>query len=215
MRWFSRWPKVLMRSRMLLLVVFFGVVLSSQDAELIPAPYLAAEYTAPIGASSNLVIAGRDEPGERLVVTGRVLDGVQPVVGASLYVFHTDIEGRYSRDVTGPDGELSPRLHGVLSTDAEGRYRYETVRPGSYNNNAAHVHYVVKALGFKPRLLDLWFDDDPVLLRRRQVGEPDVPSAIRDSSVCRSRPDCVVISPVSRDASGVWRAARDIQMVRL
>jgi hypothetical protein len=29
-----------------------------------------------------------------------------------------------------------------------------------------------------------------------------------------SRPDCVVVSPVIRDAQGVWHATRDIQMVK-
>jgi protocatechuate 3,4-dioxygenase beta subunit len=57
--------------------------------------------------------------------------------------------------VQGNDAELNPRLNALLRTDAPGRYRIESVRPGSYNGNAAHVHYVAKAQGFKARLVDL------------------------------------------------------------
>jgi hypothetical protein len=187
---------------------------AAQAPELIPAPYLSPQYTAPANAPSSVLVAGRDERGDRLVVTGRTLDGARPVANVSIYVFHTDANGRYAPDVSGPDAELNPRLHAALRTDGRGRYRYETIRPGSYNNNAAHVHYVVIAPGYKPRLLDLWFDDDPVLAARRKAGEPEVPVGIRDSTVCRARPDCVAIRPVTRDARGVQHTDRDIQMVR-
>lgn len=153
-------------------------------------PYLAPQYVAPPAAPSSIVVAGKDEPGERLVVTGRALDGTTPVAGVSVYVFQTDAEGRYARDSSGNEAELNPRLYGALRTDGQGRYRYETIRPGSYDNNAAHVHYVVRAPGYKPRLFDLWFEDDPIPRARRKAGEPEIPAAIRTSLLCRSAPDC-------------------------
>lgn len=97
------------------------------------------------------------------------------MAGVSVYVFHTDAEGRYAKDISGNEAELNPRLHGALRTDAQGRYGYETIRPGSYDNNPAHVHYVVVAPRYKPRLLDLWFEDDPILVARRErrrAGSP-------------------------------------------
>jgi hydroxyquinol 1,2-dioxygenase len=203
-----------MRVGVLLLAVTLVATASPQEPELIPAPYLSPQYAAPPGAPASIVVAGQDEPGDRLVVTGQTSEGTQSVADVSIYVFHTDVEGRYARDIFGPDAEMNPRLYGTLRTDGQGRYRYETIRPGSYNNNAAHVHYVVMAPGYKPRLLDLWFDDDPVLVARREAGEPEVPSGIRNSSVCRSAPDCVAIRPVVRDANGVWHTTRNIQMIR-
>lgn len=207
-------PQRCLRVALLLLFVAFGRTAAFQESELIPAPYLSPQYVAPPVAPSSIIVAGRDEPGDRLVVTGRTLDGTSAVPGVSIYVFHTDVEGRYARNISNPEAELNPRLHGLLRTDEQGRYRYETIRPGSYNNNAAHVHYVVTAPGYKPRLLDLWFDDDPILAARRKVGEPDVPAAIRKGSVCRSLPDCVAIRPLVRNASGVSHTTRDIQMIR-
>jgi protocatechuate 3,4-dioxygenase beta subunit len=202
------------RFALLILLLGSGVSFASQAQELIYAPYLAPQYTAPPNAPSSAVIAGKDEPGERLIVTGRALDGTRPVAGVSIYAFHADLQGRYAPGLNSPDGELNPRLHGALRTDKQGGYRYETVRPGSYHNNPAHVHYVVIAHGYKPRMLELRFADDPILAARREAGEQDVQPGILNGPVCRSLPDCVVISPVIRDAQGVWHASRDIQMIR-
>lgn len=118
-----------MRVSPLLLLVVFTAAASSQEPKLIPAPYLAPQYLARPDASSSIVVAGKDEPGERLVVTGRAVDGTTPVAGVSVYVFQTDAKGRYARDSSGSDAELNPRLHGALRTDGQGRYRYETIRP--------------------------------------------------------------------------------------
>jgi predicted esterase len=170
-----------------------------------PAVYLAPQYEAAANAPSRVVVAGADEPGERLVVSGRALDGTKPVTGVSIYVFQTDVEGRYATDLPSGQGELDPRLHGAMRSDADGRYEFETIRPGHYDGNAAHVHYLVRAAGYKPMLLDLWFEDDPELAARRSAGRPEIPLNFPH--------DVVAIRPVTRDADGVWRTTRDIQMV--
>jgi protocatechuate 3,4-dioxygenase beta subunit len=172
-----------------------------------PDVYLASKFEAPAGAPSHIVVAGRDEPGERLVVTGRVVDGGRPVAGVSIYVFQTDVDGRYSKVLTGNDAELDPRLHGTMRSDADGTYGYETIRPGHYDGNPAHVHYIVRATGYYPLLLDLWFDDDPELAARRQSGRPEIPLNFPKNTVA--------IRPVTCDAAGVCRTTRDIEMVRL
>lgn len=196
-------------------VIAFGVSILAQAPDLIVPEYLAAQYTAVVNAPSMVTVAGQDEPGERLIVTGRTLDGRTPVAGVSLYVFHTDIHGRYAIDIADLNAaELNPRLHGSLRTDSKGRYQYETIRPGSYDNGPAHVHYVVKAPGYKPLLLSLQFEDDPVVVGRRKFGIPLLDPESFKNGPCKSRPDCVVTRPVTRDARGVWRVTRDIQMVR-
>ena len=63
----------------------------------------------------SITVAGPDEPGQRMVVEGRVLeaDGVTPIAGATVFVFQTDNEGYYS-----PDGteESDARLCGLMLT---------------------------------------------------------------------------------------------------
>jgi protocatechuate 3,4-dioxygenase beta subunit len=187
---------------------------AEQAEELVPPPYLGAQYLAPRDMPSKVVLVRRDEPGERLVVTGRVLDGMTPVAGVSIYVFNTDADGVYAKGMKSPDCELNPRLHGLLRTDSNGQYQYETIRPGRYRGGASHVHHVLRAPGYKARLMDLWFDDDPIVIARRKAGQPEVPDSIRNSSVCRSLPDCVAIRPVTQDADGVWHATRDFALIK-
>lgn len=187
-------------------VLFLVVANASAQVPYFPDVYLAPRFEAAADAPSRVVVAGADEPGERLVVAGRALDGTRPVAGVSVYVFQTDIDGRYSKVLTGNEAELDPRLHGAMRTDADGRYEYQTIRPGHYDGNAAHVHYIVRASGYYPRLVDLWFEDDPVLIARREAGEPQVPTGMPQ--------DAVEIRPITRDANGVWRSTRDVEMVR-
>jgi len=179
----------------------------SQALAQIPPAYLSPKYVAPQNAPSSIVVAGKGEPGERLIVTGQVTDGTKPLAGVSIYVFHTDADGLYTRN--GSNSDETARLHGAMRSDANGRYRYETIRPGNYPRFPpvpAHVHYVVRAPGYKPIMFELWFEDDPALAERRKVGMPDVPTIYP--------PNAVAIRPVTRDAGGVWHSTRDLEMAR-
>ncbi len=204
-----------MRVAVVVLLAAWCVPALAQTTRFTLEEYLAPRFTAPEDAPSRIVIAGQDEPGERLIVTGRTLEGDTPVAGVSLYVFHTDAKGRYSLDIGDPHrGELNPRLHGVLRTDAQGRYEYATSRPGSYDNGPAHVHYVVSARGYEPLLLVLQFEDDPIVVGKRKFGLPEMSDDAFRNGPCKARPDCVLTQPVTRDAQGVSHVVRDIQMVR-
>jgi protocatechuate 3,4-dioxygenase beta subunit len=196
-----------MRFAALIAFVALPAAEAGAQAPYFPDVYLVPKYEAPANALSRVVVAGADEPGERLVVSGRVLDGGRPVRGVSVFVFQTDVDGRYSKELTGNDAELDPRLHGAMRTDADGAYEYETIRPGHYDGNPAHVHYLVRAPGYHPLLLDLWFEDDPELRARREAGKPEIPPSFPKN--------VVAIRPVARDAAGVWHATRDIEMVRV
>lgn len=202
-----------MRVSTLFLAIFLSVVVTAQDTSLIPSVYLAPQYLASEDAPSAVQIAGANEPGERLVVTGQVVDGARPIAGASVYIFQTDANGEYAPGVSGPDAELNPRLKGAVRTDADGRYRVETIRPGSYDNNPAHLHYLVIATGYKGRIFDLWFQDDPILLARRAAGEPQIQQSMRNSSFYKLAPDLIAIRPITQDANGVWHAVRNLDMI--
>ena len=101
-----------------------------------------------------------------------------------------------------------------MRTDVQGKYRFETIRPGSYFDGAAHVHYIVNARGYQPLLLSLQFEDDPIVVRTRKAGKPLLDSAAFKNGPCKSRPDCVLTQPVERDSQGVSHVIRDIQMVK-
>ncbi len=69
------------------------------------------------------------------------------------------------------------------------------------------------APGYKPRLFDLWFQDDPILVARRQAGESQIPQGMRNNPYFLAGPDFIAIRPVIRDAKGTWHAVRDLDMI--
>jgi protocatechuate 3,4-dioxygenase beta subunit len=195
-------------------VVVTWMAVPAQRPEFIHPEFLEPPFVVPDNAPAQVVVANRNEPGERLVVTGRTLDGNKPVAGVSLFVFHTDASGAYAPGMDNDKGEFRPRLHGALRTDEQGQYQYDTIRPGSYNNGPAHVHYVVTAPGYKPLLLALQFDDDPIVRRLRAAGKPLLDPEAFKNGPCKSRPDCVLTQTVTRDEQGTSHVTRDIQMVK-
>ena len=165
-------------------------------------PGAQAPTVAEKDAPSKITIATREEPGERLLVAGRVFgpDGVTPLAGASVYVYHTDVKGYYS---PGTNDNRNPRLRGYLRTDAQGRYEFSTIKPGPYPNSRvpAHIHYVVTAAGYSERVFEIVFEGDPVLddnVRREAAKEWSGFSLRR----------------LEKDNQGVWRCTQDIKLRR-
>lgn len=108
-------------------------------------------------------IAGDDEPGTRLVVSGTVYkaDGKTPAPGVKIEAYHTDANGLYAPR-SAPWGTI--RLKGHVTTDDKGRYLFRTIRPGSYPSGDApeHIHYKLTGPGVVgDGYHDLEFADDP------------------------------------------------------
>ena len=114
--------------------------LAAQDVD-----YIRAVERAQQQRPATLAAAGRiapaSEPGSPLVVRGQLLnvDG-SPAAGAVVFAYQTDRGGLYDRRENGPH---SWRLRGWVKTGADGRFTFETIRPGSYpnSNNPPHVHF--------------------------------------------------------------------------
>lgn len=191
-------PKLLVP--VLLLVA--GCAAAPGGAAELPACEWCGADEAPAELTSEMVLAGPDEPGERLVVEGTVFqaDGVTPAPGVLLYAYQTDATGRYSRrgDETG-NGRRHGRLRGWLATDERGRYRIDTIRPAGYpgSDEPAHVHVTLRPPGGEEIWIDsIEFADDPRLTavqRARREG----------------RGGTGIVDPV-RGEDGVWRATRDV-----
>jgi protocatechuate 3,4-dioxygenase beta subunit len=127
-------------------------------------------------------------------------DGVTPIRGASVYVYHTDVNGYYT---PGTNDNRNPRLRGYLRTDAQGRYEFSTIRPASYPNSRipAHIHYVVTASGFSERVFEIVFEGDPFLDDRVR----------REASKEWSGFSLVKLE--KEDRSG-WRGTQDVRLRR-
>jgi len=146
----------------LALAVVFALTLSLHRAGASQqAPEVAA---APANLSWQTTIAGPDEPGKRIVLSGRVFaaDGNTPVEGVIVYGYHTDATGRYTQ--TG--AMRPPRLQGWTKTDAQGRFEFRTIRPAAYPGRSipAHVHFILWGAGYPRQWVDeLRFEGDPFI----------------------------------------------------
>lgn len=111
---------------------------------------------------------GRAE-GQVLHVMGRVLTVAgHPVPGARLEIWQANTHGRYTHPSDTNPAPLDPHFEGfaVLTTDAEGRYRFKTIKPGAYpagpdRMRPPHIHFEVT--GQSNRLVtQLYFAGEPL-----------------------------------------------------
>lgn len=148
-----------MRTTGMLLALFLAVVLHAQDLDWVR-DWENAQRARPTSIASVARIAPANELGTPLVVHGRVFgqDG-KPAVGVVVFAYQTDATGVYN-----VGNARGWRLRGWARSDAQGRFEFRTIRPGSYpgSRNPSHIHITIDG----PRLPRRWaeevnFRDDP------------------------------------------------------
>lgn len=124
---------------------------------------------------SDLTRQHAGEPlGERIIVSGRVLDETgRPVPHTLIEVWQANAAGRYVHVSDQHPAPLDPNFSGAgrFLTDADGRYRFTTIKPGAYpwRNHAnawrpAHIHFSLFGPAFLSRLVtQMYFPGDPLL----------------------------------------------------
>ena len=151
---------------------------------LVLLPHTVSEITGPVFGRDDLRPGDHDltrqhdgEPiGERIVVTGRVVDEHgQPVSHTLVEIWQANAAGRYRHDVDQHHAPLDPNFSGCgrTLTDANGLYRFVTIKPGAYpwrnHPNAwrpAHIHFSLFGPSFCTRLVtQMYFPGDPLLSR--------------------------------------------------
>lgn len=148
--------------------------LHQADPELVElyAPVFGQQDVDPLEA--NLTIQHRGEPlGERIVVTGRVVDGDgRPVANQLVEVWQANASGRYAHQRDQHPAPLDPNFTGMgrCLTGPDGSYRFTTVKPGPYpwrnHDNAwrpAHIHFSLFGTEFTQRMItQMYFPGDPL-----------------------------------------------------
>lgn len=149
---------------------------------LVYLPQTATEITGPqlgplrvVGEQDSDLVAGHagDPIGERIVVSGRVLDTAgKPLRGTLVEIWQANSAGRYLHRADRWPAPLDPNFTGAgrALTDDGGRYSFTTIKPGPYpwgnHHNAwrpAHIHFSLLGRAFAQRLVtQMYFPADPL-----------------------------------------------------
>src|SRR3954447_21788315 len=128
-------------------------------------------------ADGDLTLGPEGEAvGQRIIVTGRLLDGAgRPVSGSLVEIWQANASGRYRHPSDQWAGTLDPNFTGAgrALTAENGTYRFTTIKPGAYpwgnHTNAwrpAHIHFSVFGWAFTQRLVtQMYFPDDPLFFQ--------------------------------------------------
>lgn len=181
-----------------------STILRSPRKPLIPMKQSLAVRSGPVFGHDSLAPLDADlaqngrvngEPiGERIIVTGRVLDeDGRPVPNTLLEIWQANASGRYVHRWDQHDAPLDPNFFGAgrCMTDDEGRYRFISIKPGAYpwgnHHNAwrpAHIHFSLFGPSYLTRLVtQMYFPGDPLLSLDPIYNE--VPAGARELLISR------------------------------
>lgn len=141
--------------------------------------------------------------GQVLNVMGRVLNRAgEPVRGAKVEIWQANAAGRYAHPDDPNPAPLDPNFDGfgVVTTDAEGRYRFKTIKPAAYptgptSMRPAHIHFEVVAR-HDELVTQMYFEGDPYNDKDRFLQSASRPEAL----IVRLRPAKQELEPDSMTA---------------
>jgi protocatechuate 3,4-dioxygenase beta subunit len=180
-----------------------STVLRAPSRPLVMIPQTLSEITGPVYGHSDVSPGEADltkqhagEPlGERIIVTGRVLDEAgRPVPNTMIEIWQCNAAGRYIHETDQHPAPHDPNFTGAgrVVTDDAGRYRYTTVKPGAYpwrnHHNAwrpAHIHLSLFGPSFLTRLVtQMYFPGDP-LFAFDPIFNSVTDARARERMICR------------------------------
>ncbi|MEZ5762948.1 MAG: protocatechuate 3,4-dioxygenase subunit beta [Xanthobacteraceae bacterium] len=149
---------------------------------LIIVPHTLSELTGPVYGHDSLQPTDHDltkqhagEPiGERIIVHGRVMDeNGRGVPDTLVEIWQANSSGRYTHVNDQHPAPLDPNFTGAgrVLTDAQGNYKFITVKPGAYpwpngpnSWRPAHIHLSLFGTAFTSRLVtQMYFPGDPLI----------------------------------------------------
>jgi protocatechuate 3,4-dioxygenase beta subunit len=161
---------------------YVGTQLRAPKRPLIVLPHTLSELGGPVYGHESVLETDSDltrqhagEPiGERIIVAGTVMDeSGRPVPDALIEIWQANAGGRYIHKTDNHPAPVDPNFTGAgrCVTDAQGRYRFTTIKPGSYpwlNHPNAwrpnHIHFSLFGPLFLTRLItQMYFPGDPLI----------------------------------------------------
>jgi protocatechuate 3,4-dioxygenase beta subunit len=175
-----------------------STALRHPNRPLHPLPQRLTELTGPVFGAERVRPGdddltrhdGGEAQGQRIIVHGRLVDGAGRPVGDQLIeVWQANSGGRYAHVNDQWPSPLDPHFAGWgrAVTDADGHYRFTTIKPGAYpwpnHHNAwrpAHIHFSLFGRAFTQRLVtQMYFPDDPLFFQDPIFNSVPDPAARR------------------------------------
>jgi protocatechuate 3,4-dioxygenase beta subunit len=97
-------------------------------------------------------------------LSGRLLDrNGEPVRAVRIEIWQCDANGRYRHSRDPGQAPVDPAFQGLghAVTDAQGRYRFRTIRPVPYPGRTPHIHVAVFPEGDQPFVTQLYVAGEP------------------------------------------------------
>jgi len=135
-----------------ILIFLFCLPLAAPAQERCGAP-TPADMEGPFykpGAPARASLAEAGSKAEKLLLAGVVRSAdCKALAGVTLDFWHADADGSYDNS--------GYRYRGVVTSDAEGRYRLETNLPPPYMGRPRHIHVKLQRPGGKILTTQLYF----------------------------------------------------------
>ena len=117
-----------------------------------------------IDGKAQNVLLNEQTLGERIVITGRVLDGdAVPVPDAMLEIWQPDAQGIFNHPTDPLHEQADPHFNGFGRAENHegGLYRFETVKPGGRDGAAPFINVTIFARGMLTHAMTrIYFDDE-------------------------------------------------------
>jgi protocatechuate 3,4-dioxygenase beta subunit len=152
-------------------------------APLIPRPLTLSERTGPVGLPQRLhageIDLSRADPegpravGQLILVTGRITDeDGSPMAGALVEIWQANSAGKYIHEMDRHNAPIDPNFTGQdrLVTDADGNYKFFSVKPGAYPVlesgwwwRPPHIHFSIFGSSWMDRFVtQIFFPGEPL-----------------------------------------------------
>lgn len=167
-------------------------------------PFYPAEL--PLDRDNDLLrVSGAEaDPGSPVThVMGRLRDSAgRAVPGARIEIWQCDANGVYLDATGGTTLKSGFQGYGATETDAEGAYRFRTLRPVPYAGRTPHIHFAVSGPGFERLVTQMYVAGEPRNERDFVLGR------IRDEAARRSV--IVELKPAPEIEAGALAGSFDI-----